>query len=216
MADNLEYVNPETRELLRGNRISSESSSIPKKVNETLFLTDIAQSHHYTVFIEKFDMSTFRTPEGTYSEFLPVKNIQVNHTSYENMTIPVSIFGDFPLLNKKRVSTIALTCFDLDNNKLEHEILKWENSCFPKGRYVAYMEDVVRKFTYRGYNVKGKETFKIDYYVIPSGSISVSRDYSSNDAKLITFNLVCVGDGSTCATGDGKIDRTSAKADKID
>ena len=209
-----QYNDPKVRDTLKngGSRSSNSSQTlVSTNINHGLFLTDIAQAHHFTVNIEGFNMSNFTTPAGTYKDFLPVKSINLNYTSYENMTIPISIFGDFPLLNKKRVSTISLACFDTDDNKLEHEILKWEDMCFPKGRYVAYMEDIVRKFTYRGFNVKGKETFTISFYVIPTGSVSVSRDYSNNDAKIVNFSLVCVGDGATSATGAGKVNRTGLR-----
>ena len=88
-----------------------------------------------------------------------------------------------------------------------HNILlrKWESDCFPKGRFVAYMDEIARKFTYKGYSVEGKNTLTYEVYVIPSGNVSVSRDYSANDAKMLNFGLVCVGDGRTCATGNGKV-----------
>ena len=168
-------------------------------VNSNTLMLDIAQSHHFTVQLDGFTMYT--TPAGTFSKFLPVKSLNYTYTSYENMSVPLAIFGDFPLLNRKRVSTLSLTCFDTDDNKLEHELRNWENMCFPNGRFVAYMEDIVRKFVYRGYNVKGKETYNASFFVMPSGNIATSRDYSANDAKLINFNLVCVGDGETCSTG---------------
>lgn len=200
------YIDSKTSEIVKGNSSNSSGGTpISSKINHGLFLTDIAQAHHFTVSIEGFNMSNFTVPSGVYTNFLPVKNINLSYVSYESMSIPVSIFGDFPLLSKKRVSTISLVCYDTDDNKLEHELLKWENECFPKGRFVAYMEDIVRKFTYKGFDVKGKETFTISFYVIPSGSVSVSRDYSNNDAKLINFSVICVGDGSTSATGNGKL-----------
>ena len=199
---------------------STESGGISKTakvpIKDSLFLQDIAQSHHFTVCLKGFSMSKFRVPGGTFSDFLPVKSINLNYTSYENMSIPVSIFGDFPLLNKKRVSTISLTCYDMDDNRLEHELREWENQCFPKGRFVAYMDKIAKEFIYSGYNVKGKETLKVSFRVIPSGNVSVSRDYSVNDAKLVNFSLVCVGDGSTCATGNGKvIDLDDSKDDSF-
>lgn len=202
----LVFTNPETKLLLEGGieKIGTEATLSGSVANDGLFIQDIAQSHHFTVWIEGFSMSKFKTPEGTFSEFLPVKSMNFNYTSYENMTIPVSIFGDFPILNKKRVSTIQLSCYDLDSNLLEKELRAWENTCFPKGRYVAYMEDIARKFVYRGYDVTGQRTLTKTMYVIPSGAISVSRDYSMNEAKLINFGLVCVGDGATCALGEPK------------
>lgn len=208
MSQGVNFTNPDDLKVMSAGvsiTDNSGSSNIKAPAKEGISFLNLAQSHHFTIQIEKFNMSYFKTPEGTFSEFLPVKSMNYNYVSYENMSIPLSIFGDFPLLNKKRVTTIALTCYDLDDNKLEHELKSWENACFPKGRYVAYMEDIVRKLTYRGYDVKGKETLKHDIYVIPTGNVGVSRDYSANDAKLLVFSLVCVGDGSTCATGSGKV-----------
>lgn len=180
--------------------VASTSGNKSESIDAGIWTLDIAQSHHYTVQLQGF--KAYHTPEKSFSEFLPVKSIQLNQTSYENMTIPLSIFGDFPLLNRKRVSTISITCFDEDTNIIEKQLRAWEKSCFPSNKYVAYMSDIARKFTYIGYNVKGQRTLgPINMYVIPSGNISVSRDYSANDAKLLTFTLVCVGDGSSCATG---------------
>lgn len=200
------YKNPAGAWLLEGGAAKNEAagsggngSGSSPVVSDNAFMMDIAQSHHYTIQLSGF--THYKTPEGSFSDFLPTKSINLTYTSYENMSIPVSIFGDFPLLNRKRVSTIALTCYDRDNNKLEFELKQWEAQCFPKGRYVAYMEDIARKLTYRGYSVDGRQTLIYSVYVIPSGNVSVSRDYSANDAKLLNFSLVCVGDGSTCATG---------------
>lgn len=203
MADlqDFEY-SPKTKEILKEN--SAKNATLKgTPVNHGAFVTDIAQSHHFTIQIEGMSISKMKSPSEYFGEFLPVKSINLSYTSYENMSIPVAIFGDFPLLNKKRVSTINLSCYDNDSNQLENELRNWEGMCFPLGRYVAYITDVARKLTYRGYNVKGKETFNASFYVIPSGGITVSRDYSANDAKIVNFGLVCVGDGSTCATGRG-------------
>lgn len=194
---------------------SQRGATNPVKYN--ILLEDIAQSHHFTIHLDGFSMSKFKLPDGTYSEFLPVKSMNINYVSYENMSIPVSIFGDFPLLNKKRVTTISLSCFDMDSNLLERELRTWENRCFPSGRFVAYMDDIARKLTYKGYNVKGKQTLDYYWYVIPTGNVTVSRDYSTNDAKLVNFSLVCVGDGSTCATGNSSgTNGNSTKQEKVD
>lgn len=200
MAD-VQY-SPGTQKTLTENNSKKSNIASSSPTSYSIFATDIAQSHHFTVHIDGIYMSRTKSPNENFGEFLPVKNIDLSYTSYENMSIPVAIFGDFPLLNKKRVSTINLTCYDNDNNDLENELRTWESTCFPLGRYVAYITDVAKKFTYKGYNVKGKETLEASFYVIPSGRVSVSRDYSANDAKMVSFGLVCVGDGSTCATGE--------------
>jgi len=185
--------------------ISKSTQAESPQINDGIWLMDIAQSHHYTVQISNMEgMSSLKTPKGSFSEFLPVKTMNLKYTSYENMSIPVAIFGDFPLLNKKRVSTIDLSCYDFDNNKLEYELRRWEAQCFPKGRYVAYMDDIAREFIYRGYSVDGRKTLEYRVFVIPSGNVTVSRDYSANEAKMLNFSLVVVGDGRTCAHGEGK------------
>lgn len=194
--------------------IENEEKPASKPVNYGLWLQDIAQSHHFTVQISGFKSSGYKVPNAPYSQFLPVKTMQLNYTSYENMTIPLQIFGDFPILNRKRVSTISLTCYDNDDNQLEHELRMWEAQCFPKNQFVAFMSDIARKLEYRGYNVKGVETFKASMWVIPSNVVSISRDYSANDAKLLNFTLVAVGDGVNCATNSSVGKSQDAQDDK--
>lgn len=198
------YVNPDVANIFSSAGTSQKQSTT--RISDNIVQMDIAQSHHYTVQIDGMEgMSNLKTPRGTFSEFLPVKTMNLKYTSYENMSIPVAIFGDFPLLNKKRVSTIDLSCYDFDNNKLEYEMRRWESQCFPQGKFVAYMDDIARKFTYRGYSVEGKQTLLYEVYVIPAGNVTVSRDYSANEAKMVNFSLVVVGDGRTCASGIGKL-----------
>ena len=198
------YTDPKKAEIMKGQ--TPESTQVQSTPTDPkAWAIDIAQSHHFTVLLE--GMLNFNTPEKSFNKFLPVKTMQLTYTSYENMNIPLAIFGDFPLLNKKRVSTIQLTCYDKDNDELERQLRAWESACFPKGRYVAYLSNIVKALTYRSYNVKGQEN-KGSYkrmYVIPSGNLVVSRDYSANDAKMITFSLVCVGDGGTTQEGAGKV-----------
>lgn len=203
------YTNPEVENLFKIGISKADKPESTPQVSEGIWLMDIAQSHHYTVWLAGMGgMSGLQVPKSPLTRdlgFLPVKSMNLKYTSYENMSIPVAIFGDFPLLNKKRVSTIDLSCYDYDNNKLEYELRKWEAQCFPKGRFVAYMSDIAREFRYRGYSVEGRMTLEYRVFVIPAGNVTVSRDYSANEAKMVNFSLVVVGDGRTCASGDGKI-----------
>ena len=169
-------------------------------VNYNAWMQDIAQSHHFTVELKEMSPKFKVLP---YDTFIPVKTINLNSTSFENMTIPVSIFGDFPILNRRRVSNISLSCYDRDDNRLEKALRNWEQACFPLNRYVAYLEDVAQEFIYVGYNVKGQKTYEQRLFVIPTGTMSVSRDTSANEAKMLNFSLMAVGDGQSCATGAG-------------
>lgn len=199
MANEINY-SPETS--LRLNGHINEEEWKEGTVITNLSNLDISQSHHFTVSLGGFNH--YKTPGAPYSKYLPVKSISLNFTSYENASIPLAIFGDFPLLNKKRVSTISLTCYDMDNNILEKQLIDWENQCFPQNKFVAYMEDIARELIYRGYDVKGKQNVERRLYVIPAGNVSVSRDYSANDAKLISFSLIAVGNGVNSSTGNAK------------
>ena len=96
---------------------------------------------------------------------------------------------------------INLTCYDEDNSVLEKSLMEWNKECFPKGRYVAYMDEVVKELVYQGFTVDGRVSYNERVYVIPIGQPQVTRDYEENDAKLISFTLACVGNGSTCAQG---------------
>lgn len=189
--------------------IMENKQNTPKNTKSTAtdpkaWAIDIAQSHHFTVQLS--GLLNFNTPEKNFSKFLPVKTMQLTYTSYENMSIPLAIFGDFPLLNKKRVGTIQLSCYDKDSDDLERQLRAWESACFPKGKYVAYMSNIIKELTYISYDVKGKPHNTVKMYVIPSGNLSVSRDYSANEAKMLNFTLVCVGDGKNCSEGAGNND----------
>ena len=186
-------------------------TSVPSSDNG--WAIDIAQSHHFTVEIRDAsghksssgNLLNYKTPNNIYSSFLPVKNMSLSYSGYENLNIPLSIFGDFQLLQRKRVETITLTCYDEDTSFLERNLQVWNEECFPQGKYVAYMDDVVKELIYRGYTVDGRESLNVRRFVIPTGQVVVNRDYSENEAKFITFTLACVGDGSVCATGSPSV-----------
>lgn len=191
-------------------KLQSQSNNIQSDpVTDSVWLTDIAQSHHFTVTLEELNLKSdvsrkvpiFKAPGNKLGDFLPVKSIQLNYTSYENMSIPLAIFGDFPLLSRKRASTISLTCYDEDTHQLEYALSIWEAQCFPQNRYVAYMDDIARKLVYRGFQVDGTKTLEVTRIVIPNGNVSVTREYGSNGEKLLTFGLICIGNGTDCQVG---------------
>lgn len=175
---------------------------------------DIAQSHFFTVQIfndkngagihdEKGNPFNFSSGEGVYKNYIPIKTMNFNYTSYDNMTIPFGIFGDFPLLHRKKVTSISFSCYDIDQDAIEKAVKYWEQKCFPKGMYAAYLDDVAAKLSYTSYDVKGKENFTRVLYVIPASSVSVSRSYEENAAKMINFSVVAVGvPGASATTGD--------------
>ena len=178
---------------------------------------DIAQSHFFTVQISgrnslgevtglhdlNGDPISFASGRGTYANYLPVKTMNFNYTSYDNMSIPMGIFGDLPLLHRKKVSSISFSCYDTDQDIVEKALHYWEHQCFPGGNYVAYLDDIAATLRYTSYDVCGNMNFYRQLEVIPASSVSVSRSYEENGAKMLNFSVVAVGaQYSSGATGE--------------
>ena len=181
---------------------------------------DIAQSHFFTVQIYSsnggggkptglHDINgspfSFASGHGTYQDYIPIKSMNFNYTSYENMNIPLGIFGDFPLLHRKKVTSINFTCYDTDDDRIEKALKYWEQQCFPQGAYVAYLDEVKATLKYSSYDVKGKWNFTRVLDVIPAQSVSVSRSYEENGAKMLNFSVVAVGAPGVSAGGDSTL-----------
>lgn len=180
-------------------QLEGYESTSSTTITQPLDKLDIAQSHHFTITLQGF--THYRAPGKSFGNFLPVKNISLDYTRYENLSIPVAIFGNFPILNKKGMTSINLTCYDMDDNRLERELSGWEASCFPKNKFVGYMSQIARELIYTGYNVKGKKTLEKRMFVIPAGGVMVSRDYAANDAKMVNFSVIAVGNGTDSSAG---------------
>ena len=179
---------------------------------------DIAQSHFFTVQIygngqngatglhdEKGAPFNFASGHGQYKDYIPIKTMNFNYTSYDNLNIPFGIFGDFPLLHRKKVTSISFTCYDIDQDAIEKALKYWEQQCFPQGKYVAYLDDVKATLKYTSYDVKGRHNFTRVLEVIPAQSVSVSRSYEENGAKMLNFSVVAVGAPGYSANGDGSL-----------
>lgn len=166
-----------------------------------LWKMDIAQERYFTVQLStpseitsNAKFSHYKLPGGTYSDFLPVYSIDFKYLSVDNLTIPLIMFGDFPLINKRRVGTINMTCYDDDKDTFERALRVWaENECFV-GTRVRYLSKMYKEFTYKSFNVAGKLNFTRRLLVIPVGDIGVHRSYEANNAKLVSFSLAVVGD----------------------
>ena len=105
---------------------------------------DIAQSHFFTVQIYGVNEQgqgtgihylngspiAFASGEGVYNDYIPIKSMNFNYTSYDNMSIPLGIFGDFPLLHRKKVTSISFSCYDTDQDIIEKALTYWEQQCF--------------------------------------------------------------------------------------
>lgn len=172
---------------------------------------DISQSHFFTVQIytpasEKpgYGKATglhdrngkpfmFASGEGTYKDYLPIKTMNFSYTSYDNMTIPLAVLGDFPLLHRKKVTTINFSCYDMDQDVIETALRYWEQQCFPGDKYVEYLDNAKATLKYTSYDVTGKWNFVRVLDVIPTGAVTVSRSYEENGAKLLNFSVMAVG-----------------------
>ena len=191
--------------------LQASKSSNPKSTegnSDPLSYWDIAQSHFFTVQIyspsnpgyphatglhdKNGQPFSFCSGEGTYKDYIPIKTMSFNYTSYDNMTIPVNIFGDFPLLHRKKMTTVNFSCYDMDQDVIELALKYWENQCFPEN-CVEYLDHIKATLKYRSYDVTGKLNFEKNLAVIPTGQVSVSRSYEENAAKILNFSVVVVG-----------------------
>ena len=183
--------------------------------NDIIDYWDIAQSHFFTVQIYSgsgrnatglHDINgspfSFASGKGTYQNYIPIKSMNFNYTTYDNLNIPFGIFGDFPLLHRKKVTSISFTCYDMDDDRIEKALKYWEQQCFPQGKYVAYLDEVKATLKYTSYDVKGKRNFTRVLDVIPAQSVSVSRSYEENGAKMLSFSVVAVGAPGASVVGD--------------
>ena len=182
--------------------------------NNSIFYLDMAQSRYFTLTISKlmfngkpiqFKLGTPIVTKGAlpnkFDDFFPVKNISVSFTSYNNMSIPFSIFGNLPILHKKSVAKITINAYDLDDDRVERAVQAWERECFPDSNYVAYLDDVKAQFVYKSYDVKGKQNYSKTLYVIPADNVSVSRSYDDNNEKIVSFSVVAVGEPGASSRG---------------
>lgn len=160
------------------------------QVKLAYMLQDISQSHHFTVTMSKIRVEF---PTSEFGNFLPVKNISYSEITFENMSIPLGIFGSFPVTHKKQVGSITLTLYDTADDKIQAQIRRWEAECFPKGKYVNFLSNIVSEFKYNSYSTTGKLNKSLVLYVIPANSITTSRSYEENSAKLINLSLTVVG-----------------------
>lgn len=185
--------------------------------SDNIFLKDMAQSRYFTLTLDKlrhngkpiqFKLATPSSADyanysdvHVFNDFFPVKNMTMNFTAYDNLSIPFAIFGNLSILHRKRLTTITINAYDTDKDIVEEAVQKWEAECFPSSKYVAYMADVASKFEYKSYDVTGKINYIKTLYVIPAEGVSVSRGYDDNSEKIVSFSVVAVGEIGASANG---------------
>ena len=214
------YTGESTRLFELQASVNNTPSTTSNGISDPTVYWDIAQSHFFTVQIYSSAAETasrgynqptglhdingkpfsFCSGEGTYKDYIPIKTMNFNYTNYDNMTLPVNIFGDFPLLHRKKMTTINISCYDLDQDVIERALKYWENQCFPNN-CVEYMDCVKAEFKYRSYDVTGKMNFEQVLEVIPTGSVSTNRSYEENAPKMLNFSLIVVGATGKSAKG---------------
>ena len=184
---------------------------VDNQLKLSYMIQDISQSHHFTVKMSKIKVEF---PTATLGNFLPVKNISYSEITFDNLSIPTGIFGTFPITHKKHVGSINLVLYDTADDKIQAQIRKWEEECFPKGKYVNFLSNIVSEFTYNSYDTTGKLNKSLVLYVIPANSVTTSRSYEENNAKLINLSLTVVGfkgniEGGMTTSGGGDMQKRS-------
>lgn len=180
-------VNDQAKALMGGEGGNSQEAPV---ISGSYITHDISQSHHFRINIDKIPVE-FNSK--VFGNFLPVKSISFDEITFENLTIPVGIFGDFPIMQKRRLGRFSLSLYDPAGDEIEKSLQIWENLCFPQGKYVNYLSEIVGKMKYASYSVDGTLNSELSFYVLPTDSHRISRGYEENALKLIQFSLVVVG-----------------------
>ena len=217
--------------LLNGYVSEAILPTLPNYNSDGLFYSNIAQSRYFTVTIDKltynnkpikFQLSkpsseeySGKTKVHVFEDFFPVKNISINFTSYDNMSIPFAIFGNLPILHRKQLAKISINAYDYDDDRVEMALQRWEQICFPSSKYVAYLEDAASNFKYTSYDVTGRISYIKNLVVIPADSVQVSRGYDENGEKIVSFGLVAVGEPGASANGSGGNLTTPSASDSL-
>lgn len=201
-------------------QVGDDNPEYSKGINS--FLYNIAQSRYFTLTLDKLTDNSgipikFKLGKpsannyakgkeiNTFNDFFPVKNVSINHTSYHNMSVPFSVFGNIPLLHSASLPKITINAYDLDDDRVERAVSRWTNICFPNDRYVAYLSNAASKFEYISYDVTGRENFTFTFYVIPSDNVIVSRSYEENNEKIVSFSVVAVGAPGASSKGSSPL-----------
>lgn len=186
-------------EVLTGN----VSTTVNSSSSNTLSQITMAQSSYFKISIDKLNNPAMKSSTllKNYSEntsgvgsFLPIKSVSFTPVSLETLSIPLGVFGDMSIVNRKKIGRLSITLLDTNDNFYEKKLASWYKICVPnENGYVGYLEDMVSDMTYISYSTTGLPEYSMNLEVMLAEDISISRDYDANELKAITFNVVVVG-----------------------
>lgn len=127
--------------------------------------------------------------------WLPLKSLQYSQGSIEALSLAAGTFSDLRLPFRKQSPTLTIELYDHRSDYFEMKLREWHSESVLTAGYVPVLESISKKVTIAGYSTNGDQNYKTRCDCILIDDISTSRDYASNDLKVVSFKLLVIGYG---------------------
>lgn len=125
--------------------------------------------------------------------FMPLKSLNYSQGSIETMSIACGAFSDLALPFRKKCPTLAVEMYDHRSDFFEMKLREWHTMSVVTDGFVPILESITKKVTIKSWATNGECNSTQTCDCLLADDISVTRDYSSNDLKTISFKLIVVG-----------------------
>lgn len=129
--------------------------------------------------------------------WLPLKSLQYSQGSIEALSLATGTFSDLRLPFRKQSPTLTIEMYDHRSDFFEMKLREWHSETVLTGGFVPVLESIKRHVWLRGFSTNGDCNYVTECDCILIDDINTSRDYASNDLKVISFKLLIIGYGNT-------------------
>lgn len=125
--------------------------------------------------------------------WLPLKSLQFSNGSIEALSLAAGTFSDLRLPFRKQSPTLTVEMYDHRSDVFEMMLKEWHSESVLTSGFVPVLESITKTVTIRGFSTNGDINYETTCECILIDDITTSRDYSTNDLKVISFKLLVVG-----------------------
>ena len=125
--------------------------------------------------------------------WLPLKSLQYSQGSIEALSLSTGTFSDLRLPFRKQSPTLTVEMYDHRSDFFEMKLREWHSESVLTEGFVPVLESIKRKVTIMGFSTNGDCNYETNCDCILIDDITTSRDYASNDLKVISFKLLVIG-----------------------
>ena len=145
----------------------------------------------------------FKGKNGTWQNFtqrrtehwLPLKSLQYSQGSIEALSLATGTFSDLRLPFRKQSPTFTVEMYDHRSDFFEMKLREWHSETVLTGGFVPVLDSIKKHVVIMGFSTNGDCNYRTECDCILIDNITTSRDYSSNDLKVISFKLLVIGYG---------------------